>query len=159
MQNHQFILDLVKEAGNLALKYLEKDNIKIIKKPDGSPVTEADIALNELYIKELTNKFINIPIVSEEQDIELNQANHSNLYFLIDPIDGTKAFINRNGDFVTQIALMSNQRPIFAAIYNPLKDELYYSDNEKSYLIKNNKTQIIKVVNNKGRTPWLIFPT
>jgi 3'(2'), 5'-bisphosphate nucleotidase len=154
MLNIEAILEIVIKAGQTALAYQKANKLNITQKSDNSPVSDADIAANEIYITELAKIHPEIPIISEENNAESNQANFQNKYFLIDPIDGTEAFIKQSPDFVSQIALIENKRPVFAAIYNPARDELYYSDNKKSYLIINGNKQIITINNN---TPHKIY--
>ncbi|MBT4989444.1 MAG: 3'(2'),5'-bisphosphate nucleotidase CysQ [Rickettsiales bacterium] len=148
MLNIEALLNIVIRAGKLALTCQSRNEVNYINKPDNSPVTEADIAVNQLYLNELEQLFPDIPIVSEENSYESNKKNLTNKYFLIDPIDGTESFINKSPNFVSQIALIKEGRPIFAAIYNPARDELYYSDNKQSYLIHNEHKQPLSVKEN-----------
>ncbi|MBL6785731.1 MAG: 3'(2'),5'-bisphosphate nucleotidase CysQ [Rickettsiales bacterium] len=154
MLNINAILEIVREAGNLALSYQKNNQINSVKKADNTPVTEADLAVNKIYLYKLSKIHPEIPIISEENPQDENIKNLTQRFFLIDPIDGTKAFIQKSPDFVSQIALIENGKPIFAAIFNPARDELYYSDNRNSYLIHNKQTQIISVKNN---TPPVIY--
>jgi 3'(2'), 5'-bisphosphate nucleotidase len=148
------ILEIVTKAGKLALAHQQANKLTITTKSDNSPVSDADIAANDIYIEELAKIHPEIPIISEENNAESNHANFQDQYFLIDPIDGTEAFIRQSPDFVSQIAFIENKRPVFAAIYNPARDELYYSDNKKSYLIENGHKETISI-NNKQ--PHKIF--
>ena len=117
-------------------------------------MTEADIAVNNIYLTKLPLLAQGIPIISEENSLETNKQSLCSKYFLIDPIDGTESFINRSPNFVSQIALIEDYKPTFAAIYNPARDELYYSDNINSYLIHKGKKQKISVQKN---TPPKIY--
>ena len=100
-------------------------------KEDSSPITEADINSNELIVTRLKTLEPNIPILSEESLVSWGIRKKWNKYWLIDPLDGTKEFINRNGEFTVNISLIENNLPIFGVIYAPEKSLLYYG-------IKNN---------------------
>ncbi|MBT4922267.1 MAG: 3'(2'),5'-bisphosphate nucleotidase CysQ [Rickettsiales bacterium] len=148
MLNIEYLLNVVRIAGDLALDHQNQNKVNYTNKPDNSPVTEADIAVNNIYIEHLTNKYPDIPIISEENPHQDNKKNLGCKYFLIDPIDGTESFINKSPNFVSQIALIENGRPTFAAIYNPARDELYYSNSKQSYLIHNGTRKAISVKEN-----------
>ena len=88
-------------------------------------------------MKRLEN--IIIPILSEESLVEWEERKNWNTYWLIDPLDGTKEFINRNGEFTVNISLIENNYPIFGIIYSPVKSLLYYAlKNNGCYKLKTN---------------------
>ena len=123
-------LNIAIDAGKEILKFY--DNEIIIKsKKDKSPITQADINSNNLIISRLKIVETNIPILSEESLVDWSVRKTWNKYWLIDPLDGTKEFINRNGEFTVNIALIEKNHPIFGVIYAPAKSLLYYA-------IKNN---------------------
>ena len=95
------ILTIAKEAGDIILQYYEGyKNLSIKQKQDDSPVTAADIAANEFIINELQQQFPNLAIVSEENPEDQNlQAAKNSSYFMIDPLDGTSAFIKKMDDW------------------------------------------------------------
>jgi 3'(2'), 5'-bisphosphate nucleotidase len=94
-------------------------------KADNSPVTDADLAAHQIIVEALRQWTPNLPIVSEENR-EHPDISQSPLYWLVDPLDGTKSFIRRSGEFTVNIALMEHHHPVFGVIYIPAQDVLYY---------------------------------
>ena len=99
------ILNIAIEAGKEILKVYKK-NIIIKSKEDNSPLTIADINSNNIIINKLKNVDTSIPILSEESLVDWSERKSWKKYWLIDPLDGTKEFINRNGEFTVNIALI-----------------------------------------------------
>ena len=132
------------EAGNIIMgNYNEVLSLKI--KKDKSPLTKADLQSNQYIIKELKSLNEEIPILSEETLVEWNERKKWNTYWLVDPLDGTKEFIKKNGEFTVNIALIKNKKPIYGLIYMPTTKEIYFTKNNSSYYSKfNNKGQLIK---------------
>ncbi len=133
LNNQEFVLDILNiaiDAGKEILKIYKK-NFNVDLKVDNSPITEADINSNNLIKKRLIEIEKNIPILTEESLVNWETRRVWNKYWLIDPLDGTKEFINRNGEFTVNISLIENNSPIFGVIYAPEKSLLYYG-------IKNN---------------------
>jgi len=120
------ILNTAIDAGKEIQKVYKKSfNVEI--KDDNSPITEADIKSNNLILNRLKSFSPNVPILSEESLIEWKERKTWNSYWLIDPLDGTKEFIKKNGEFTVNIALIKNNSPIFGIIYAPAKSLLYYA--------------------------------
>jgi 3'(2'), 5'-bisphosphate nucleotidase len=93
-------------------------------KTDGSPLTEADKASHDVIIKYL--KISGLPVLSEEgKEIPFNERKQWEYYWLVDPLDGTKEFIKRNGEFTVNIALMENNQPRSGVIFQPVKGIAY----------------------------------
>ena len=116
---------IIKEAGNIILNYYEKNNIDPKIKSDNTPVTDADIS-SHYYIEQELSKISSDLIISEEGKLTTcDQEYHR--YWLIDPLDGTKNFIARNGEFCTNIALIEKGRPVLGVIYLPFQKELFYA--------------------------------
>ena len=133
LNNQEVILDILNiaiDAGKEILKIYKK-NFNVDLKADNSPITEADINSNNLIKKRLIEIEKNIPILTEESLVNWETRRVWKKYWLIDPLDGTKEFINRNGEFTVNISLIENNSPIFGVIYAPEKSSLYYG-------IKNN---------------------
>lgn len=124
------ILQVIKESGVVAMKYFNDSiRLSVAIKDDGSKVTNADIAVNDIICSKLNSLFPQIAIISEEADIEQNkQTSKSTKFFLVDPIDGTNSFIRKSDEFSINVALIANKEVIFGAIYMPAKDFLYYTD-------------------------------
>ena len=112
------------EAGKAILKVYESE-FAIEQKEDKSPLTEADKQSHLAIIKFLEKT--DYPILSEEgREVPFSERKNWNYFWMIDPLDGTKEFIKRNGEFTVNIALIHNQKSIFGFIYVPVKDDLYF---------------------------------
>ena len=117
-------------AGKEILKIYRKPFSKKLKK-DRSPVTKADLAANKVICSGLKKNFPNIGIVSEENDN--SNLKKGDMYWLVDPLDGTKEFIKKNGEFTVNIALIKNKKPVYGLIYMPTTKELYFTKKNSSY--------------------------
>ena len=111
-------------AGGAILRHY--DDYEISYKDDNSPLTSADLSANEAILSTLSQS--EIPICSEESLLSLDELVNLERFWLIDPLDGTKDFICKTGEFCVCIALIEHGRPILAVIYAPKFDEMYYSD-------------------------------
>lgn len=113
------------EAGAEILKIYDQDDFGIQQKNDASPITLADKNANAVINKHL--KPTEIPIISEENNIaEFEERKSWSRCWIVDPLDGTKEFIKRNGEFTVNIALVENGVPIMGVIYVPVSRDLYY---------------------------------
>lgn len=149
----------IKAARLAAVKINEtyQTDFDIIEKADDTPVTEADLIANHVILETLTGQFPDIPTLSEESDpVSFHQRKDWKLYWLIDPLDGTREFIKRSGEFTVNIALIKNHVPVLGVIQVPAKDEIYYATqgagaykqtgNEAAENIRTNKTDHEKFV-------------
>ena len=119
------LIDTFIESGNLSLDLRKKGLEKKIKS-DNTSVTNADIEVNKLITKKISNLTPNIKIVSEETSS--NKENRSlNDFWLIDPIDGTYGYIHGNDEFTVNAALILNKKPMAGIINAPSKGRLFYS--------------------------------
>ncbi|MCS6822816.1 MAG: 3'(2'),5'-bisphosphate nucleotidase CysQ [Cytophagaceae bacterium] len=140
------------EAGKKILEvYNRKDFYELIeRKSDRSPVTLADKQANEFIETQLKKHFPHIPVLSEEgKNIPYEQRRLWNEYWLVDPLDGTKEFIKRNGEFTVNIALIKNHYPMAGVIYAPATDTLYYASDNIAMSKKKNEKQILRVSERK----------
>jgi 3'(2'), 5'-bisphosphate nucleotidase len=121
------IQPILKEAGAEILRIYNSDQANVVDhKADDSPLTLADIAANEVIVSGLELAF-NIPIISEENEsIPYSERKDFTKFWCVDPLDGTKEFINRNGEFTVNIALIENGIPVFGGIYVPVTDVYYF---------------------------------
>ncbi len=116
---------LAVEAGNAILAVYATD-FDVQSKSDNSPLTQADLASQRRIAAGLTALTPEIPIISEEEGLpEFSVRRHWQRYWLIDPLDGTKEFVNRNGEFTVNIALIDEYRPIFGVVHVPVQDKTY----------------------------------
>lgn len=123
----QTIVAIAKDAGDAIMEIYQKD-FSIAYKDDQSPLTEADIKSNEIICKELERLYPTIPILSEEnKTVSYKERKNWELFWLIDPIDGTKEFIKKNGEFTVNIALIENNTPVLGVVYAPALGDMYYA--------------------------------
>ena len=95
-------------------------------KPDGSPVTAADLEAQQVIVDELEIWDASIPIISEEAELPPHSARRDwTRFWLVDPLDGTKEFISRNGEFTVNIALIENGEPVLGVVYAPALEIMY----------------------------------
>lgn len=115
------------DAGHEILKvYNGSSPVEVTTKADNSPLTEADCAADALITQRLQESFPSIPILSEEStDIEYGIRQTWSRYWLVDPLDGTKEFISRNGEFTVNIALIENGDPILGVVHVPVSGDTY----------------------------------
>ena len=117
------------EAGKAILEIYHSGDFNIEIKGDNSPLTRADTASHDVIMSYLTKT--DIPVLSEEgRDIPHKERKDWKQLWIVDPIDGTKEFIKRNGEFTVNIALIENQRPVIGVIFVPVTGELYFSSKE-----------------------------
>ena len=128
------IISFALTAGEIATKFFLEKNFEIKKKSDDSEVTSADIVVSEFLREKLAQEFPQIPVICEEGN--LREA--GDIFFLIDPIDGTSSFISNNVEFAINIALVQNKKAVFGLIYAPLFEggKMIFSD-------ENNKVKIL----------------
>ncbi|MEX0943389.1 MAG: 3'(2'),5'-bisphosphate nucleotidase CysQ [Pseudomonadales bacterium] len=113
-------------AGAAILEVYEQQDHGVETKDDDSPLTAADLASHRLIVGELTRLYPDIPVLSEESTaISWEERSTWNQYFLIDPLDGTKEFISRNGEFTVNIALIEQGDPTAGVVFVPVKNILY----------------------------------
>lgn len=123
------IKNIAKEAGEIILKYYYSD-FTLEYKDDNSPVTIADKEANDLIVRRLKECFPHYAILSEESIDDKSRLNKSHC-FIIDPLDGTKDFINRIEEFTINIALAINQKIVFSVVYSPVRDELFFAKKDE----------------------------
>ena len=112
------------------MEIYEKD-FSVFEKEDLSPLTGADLISHQTIINKLAEITSDIPVLSEESASEELQNRMSwDRYWLIDPLDGTKEFIKKNGEFTVNIALIESHTPSFGVVYAPALDNIYYGGRE-----------------------------
>ena len=117
------LVEIAKEAGRRIIAVKNSANIRVTTKFDESPVTAADLAASELIIDGLLKLTPHIPTVSEERIIEIPAKN--SVYWLIDPLDGTREFIKGSPEYTVNIALIENMKPVFGVIVVPETGEVF----------------------------------
>ena len=122
------IRKLAIEAGKEIMEIYNNNDFKVKLKEDESPVTIADETADKLIFAGLREAFPNIPIVTEEQAETHNEQ--ASTFFIVDPLDGTKEFIHRRGEFTVNIAYVVDGHPLMGVVYAPAKGRLFYTDKE-----------------------------
>lgn len=119
----EVLIDAIRSAGREALRFAA-DGFEMTLKPDHSPVTSADLAVNQILLSHLRSAFPLDGWLSEESPDDLERL-HKTRVWVVDPIDGTKAFITGEPEFCISVALIQRGQPAVAAIFNPSTDELF----------------------------------
>ena len=129
-------------AGEESIK-LYNEGLKIEIKEDNSPVSNGDLRVNDLITNKISKLTPKIPIVSEET-VDLGKKNNSKIFWLIDPIDGTKEYIAGKDEYTLNAALVINTVPVLGLVGVPKKNRLFFSYGPgDSYLLENNQTKKI----------------
>lgn len=142
----EHVKNIAYEAGEAILDVYKGVNPKVKYKKDTSPVTEADIVSNEIIIKGL-KEFSDIPILSEETEVPYEERKNWKKFWLVDPLDGTKDFLVKNGQFTVNIALIENRKPVLGVILIPAENLCYWAEIGKG-AFRNGE----KIYNNSKRT-------
>ncbi len=128
LPNVEDVIELAEKAGAAVYQVYKSEDFKIETKEDNSPLTKADKLSNEIITEGLREICPDIPIFTEESYKEdYDRRKDWEYCWCIDPLDGTKEFINRNGEFTINIALLKNSRPFFGLIHVPCTKESYYA--------------------------------
>jgi 3'(2'), 5'-bisphosphate nucleotidase len=153
--NQQDIVNIAKEAGDAIMKIYERD-FTIEYKDDKSPLTEADLKSNDIICSALAMLYPDIPILSEEnKKVQYADRKDWDYFWLIDPIDGTKEFIKKTGEFTVNIALIHQDKPVLGVVYAPVLKDMYSAKkgkgafkNDESLPLKSNEhpDKVLKVV-------------
>lgn len=143
----QKINNIAQKAGDEIMKIYQQD-FEVDYKADNSPLTKADIKSNEIITESLKDLYPKIPILSEEnKEVPYNIRKNWEYFWLIDPLDGTKEFVKKNGEFTVNIALIHKDTPVLGVIYAPALEILYYAQKEKGVFKqeKNKKPQRLPI--------------
>lgn len=119
---------LALQAGEKIMEIYGSEDFEVRAKSDASPVTEADEAADALISAGLRAAFPEIPLVTEEQSDTHGQAVQS--FLIVDPLDGTKEFVQRRGDFTVNIAYVKDGVPVLGVVYAPARGRLFYTKAE-----------------------------
>lgn len=145
------IKDLARHAGEKTLEIYNRD-FSVEYKDDKSPLTEADLASHKIIVDNLENLYPSIPILSEEsKEIPFSRRRDWDTFWLIDPLDGTKEFTKKRGEFTVNIALIKDNEPVLGVVYAPVKDIIYYGGSNGSFKQTNNgEPQKLPIEENEG---------
>ena len=127
------LVQIAQAAGDAILEVYAEADFGVETKGDNSPLTRADLAAHRVIVSALNRHFPEIPVLSEESDLIPFATRRSwSRYFLVDPLDGTKEFIARNGEFTVNIALIDREQPIMGVVHVPVKETTYWGDVERA---------------------------
>ena len=115
-------------AGDKIMEVYAAPDFDVRAKSDDSPVTEADIAADAIISAGLRDAFPDVPLVTEEQ--AQSHTQDVTTFLIVDPLDGTKEFIKRRGDFTVNIAYVVDGKPVRGVVYAPAKERLFYTDQD-----------------------------
>ncbi|MEI7515785.1 MAG: 3'(2'),5'-bisphosphate nucleotidase CysQ [Betaproteobacteria bacterium] len=125
-QDYKFLIDLADAAGSVIMAiYSRLDSLHHAQKADNSPLTDADLASNEIVTRGLSARWPQIPILSEETANVFSAEEQPALYWVVDPLDGTKEFIKGNDEFTVNIALVVNGVPEVGVVGAPALGLMY----------------------------------
>ncbi len=122
------VISLARVAGQAIMKVYSEVNPAVEYKKDNSPLTHADLASHRVILNGLARLSPDWPVVSEEAaEVPFEQRKSWRYFWMVDPLDGTKEFLCRNGEFTVNIALMEANAPILGVVYAPVVDKLYFA--------------------------------
>lgn len=160
------ICQLAREAGDAIMRvYNGEQPLEASSKSDDSPVTAADIAAHEIIIAGLKKLTPEIPVLSEEAPQSWDERQGWQRYWLVDPLDGTKEFLKRNGEFTVNIALIENGKAVMGVVYAPVLKEMYSAAEGKAWKeeggvnnpihIRDGKPPLVVISRSHGNDPEL----
>lgn len=122
------VIAMARQAGLAIMDIYHSEEIQALDKADRSPLTAADIASHQALQAGLRSLTPEIPVLSEESEaIAYEQRRDWGRFWLVDPLDGTKEFLKRNGEFTVNIALIEAGEPVLGVVYAPVLDVVYYA--------------------------------
>ena len=156
MINIEDIVNLSHDAGKLILDIYQSNNFEQQLKSDSSPLTKADLASHNLIVNRLRELTPNIPILSEESaNIAWQERKSWQEYWLIDPLDGTKEFIKKNGEFTVNIALIKDNTPVLGVVYAPVLDATWVGEINKSAIkVRSKVRSSIRSIKRQANETW-----
>jgi 3'(2'), 5'-bisphosphate nucleotidase len=150
---------IARDAGEAILQVYAEDDFGIVNKDDDSPLTRADLAANAVIVAGLMALEPSLPILSEESVDDFTGSDADGRYWLVDPLDGTKEFIKRNGEFTVNIALIEQGRPVLGVVHAPVLDQTWFAaENVGAFRVDGNSApRPIKVSVHQPGTPWKVY--
>lgn len=151
------IIEASRDAGSAIMEVYNSENFNVELKGDESPLTRADTAAHQAIVKHLEKT--GLPILSEEgRDIPFEERENWEYFWMVDPLDGTKEFIKKNGEFTVNIALIYKKAPVLGVVYAPVLDKLYVGGKDlDAFLVEGNgKEQLLKRLPNDSGTTRIV---
>src|ERR1700761_9211190 len=122
------LADIAAKAGQIVMRHYAAETVATRKKDDHSPVTAADEEAETFILAELAKLAPDVAVIAEEQAAAGHIQKIGTRFFLVDPLDGTKEFINRNGEFTVNIAEIVDGKPVRGVVYAPAKERLFFGE-------------------------------
>lgn len=149
---------IARAAGAAITEIYNSDDFEVQLKGDDSPLTKADLAAHRVIVDGLSKLNEQYPVLSEESaDISWDKRQQWQRYWLVDPLDGTKEFIKRNGEFTVNIALIENGEPVMGVVYAPVLDAMYVGErgsgaflNAQPIRVQEEMPDILRVVGSRS---------
>ena len=146
---------IAKRAGDAILEIYQRD-FAVYDKSDSSPLTEADLAAHKIICQGLEG-INDLPILSEESaSIDWAERQNWTSYWLVDPLDGTKEFIKKNGEFTVNIALIENGKPTLGVVYAPVLDIFYVGVTDSAYTIEQGAKQTVRIADKASASHYTV---
>ncbi|MDU1145523.1 3'(2'),5'-bisphosphate nucleotidase CysQ [Aeromonas rivipollensis] len=151
-------LEPIARAAGDAILAIYREPFAVEYKQDESPLTAADQGAHEVIVQALTRLTPDIPVLSEESDTDTMQARLVwSRYWLVDPLDGTKEFVSRNGEFTVNIALIEDGKPQWGLVYAPVLDKLWYGGKGMgAWRVADGKREAIQTLPHQEGAPWRV---
>lgn len=147
------VISLTKDAGEIILDFYHKQNFSQHIKSDLTPVTTADLKVDAFLNEQLHLLTPHIPVLSEEaSDIPFSDRQEWETYWLVDPLDGTREFIDRTGDFSVMVALVQKNRPVLGVVYSPIRKLCFYASVNAGAWVKKGDQEAEKLPLCKGES-------
>ncbi|MEW5902944.1 MAG: 3'(2'),5'-bisphosphate nucleotidase CysQ [Pseudomonadota bacterium] len=148
---------IARAAGRAIMKIYARTGLDVRFKDDRSPLTAADGVAHDLIVSELAGLSPEIPCLSEEDVPAFRGVNAEGRYWLIDPLDGTKEFIKRNGEFTVNIALIAHGEPVLGVVYAPVLGAMYAAaKGSGSFKLDATGRVPIRVATHRPGMPWRV---
>lgn len=139
------IIETARDAGEAILEFYSEE-IEVYDKEDDSPLTKADLAAHHIIVDALAEIDPDTPVISEESGVpDYEERKNWNKFWIVDPLDGTKEFIKKNGEFTVNMALIEEGKPVLGVVYLPAKDVLYFAENEIGSYKSENKEEPVRI--------------
>jgi 3'(2'), 5'-bisphosphate nucleotidase len=150
------VLEIAREAGKSIMRIYESGEAGQREKTDGSPLTAADMASHHAIVAGLERATPGWPVLSEESaDAGYHSRQKWERFWLVDPLDGTKEFIKRNGEFTVNIALIEHGKPVMGVVYAPVLETIYYAGQGMGGFVQrgNSAAQPIRAAQHRAGEP------
>ena len=144
------LINCVDAASKEIMQIYNSDNFEMSDKADGSPLTLADKASNQIITEGLKKITPDIAVISEETFEDTILKALPNLYWLVDPLDGTREFINKNDEFTVNIALIEDRKPVFGIVAAPVFEKCWHGSILDDYHSDKSIPDVLRIVMSKS---------